>query len=264
MRLARALGGIAAAALLVLTLTPAGEAATTQGATASPCKPLHVYAVRGTDEMYPYGTQISPIVDELNRQRPGQVSAQGNGYPALIWELSWDRPDLIHTYAESVRDGVRRMQSDLAALRSYCPDSNIAVIGYSQGSDVIRRALANQVPDPRIRVQLLADPDFDSGDPYLPMVNEIRQKITSGPGISVGINHFFFDLFPENPIALGPIPQFPPGWNATSLCWRKDPACGGGLGGLPFRWGEDSAHLDYHLIAPQLAVDILKWSDSRR
>ncbi|PWW65392.1 cutinase family protein [Actinokineospora spheciospongiae] len=259
MKLVRALGGIAAAAILVLTLTPAGEAAPQAVA----CAPLHVYAVRGSEEVGPFGNQIGPVVDELARLRPGGVSAQGNSYPAVIWELSWGRPDLAHTYAESVRDGVRRMQSDLAALRANCPGSDVAVIGYSQGSDVIRRTLASQKPDPRIRVHLLADPNFDSEDPFLPMVNDIREAITSRTGISLGINHFFFDDIPENPFALGPIPLFPPGWNAISLCWRKDPACGGGLGGLPFRWGDDGAHVDYHLMAPQLAREILAWSDSR-
>ncbi|WP_424184352.1 cutinase family protein [Actinokineospora sp. G85] len=256
MRLAKAFGAALAAGALLFTITPSGTAAP-QGTL---CKPLHVYAVRGSEEVGPYGRQIAPVVDELRRLRPGLVSAQGNGYPAVVWELSWGRPDLVHTYAESVRDGVRRMRSDLAALKSYCPRSKIAVIGYSQGSDVVRRALADEAPDPRVRVQLLADPNFTSDDPNLPMVNEAHQIIDRVTGLALGINHLYFGFFPENPIALGKIPAFPRGWSALSVCWRKDPACGGGLGGLPFRWGDGGAHTEYHQLASELAGDILWWS----
>ncbi|OLR90102.1 cutinase family protein [Actinokineospora bangkokensis] len=260
MRIVRGLAALAAAVAVVLTVSPSGDAAPT----GTFCKALHVYAVRGSEEAGPYGSQIGPLVAELQRQRPGEVSAQGNGYPAVVWELSWGRPDLVHTYAESVRDGVNRMLSDLGALRSYCPNSTIAIVGYSQGSDVVRRALQNQRPDPRMRVLLLADPDFTSEDRYLPMFNDVGEGLSNLVFPTFGINHLYFGLFPENPIALSKIPPFPPGWTASSLCWRKDPACGGGQGGLPFRWGPDGAHTDYHLAAPALARDILRWSDGVR
>ncbi|WP_175482928.1 cutinase family protein [Actinokineospora iranica] len=254
------LRAIALAAVLAacFLLAPQAEA------TPSRCLPLHVYAVRGTGETGPLGTQISAIVDALRAQRPSGVSAQGNQYPAVLFDTGLFVIGKPWWYVLSVRDGVRRMHDDLAALRTDCPASDVVVIGYSQGADVVRRALATE-PAPahnRYRVLLLGDPNLNSAETTIRMVNDLEDLIDTLPSISLGFNHFFFDQHPEGPFTLGPVPPFPPGWPAESLCWRKDPACGGGEGGLPFEWRVNGAHEQYRTRAAEFATAFLTWSDT--
>lgn len=80
----------------------------------------------------------------------------GKDYAAFYIEY----PAHMASYEDAVEAGVDNTQSVMQAIRAECPDTQFAIVGYSEGADVARRAameIGNQTPN--------ADGSYDIIDP---------------------------------------------------------------------------------------------------
>jgi hypothetical protein len=132
------------------------------------CPQLIFYGVRGSGEAFDdstlgLGAPLYSVYSDLVpafQGGTGVVGAVANGYPAVSvpWKLA--------RYTSSVSDGVASILADLPALHASCPNSYFVVAGYSQGADVVRRALPNLDPSRNriMTVKLFGDPNWRPGE----------------------------------------------------------------------------------------------------
>jgi cutinase len=108
----------------------------------------------------------------LRHLRPGTtVRIDGVPFPA--------RSGGDATYAEDVRTGVRLVRDRLAVLAQGCPASRVALVGYSQGAEVVHRsAVATTDPAQLAAVVLIGDPVRNPEDHV--------QTLVPGPGVLSG------------------------------------------------------------------------------
>jgi hypothetical protein len=143
------------------------------------CPELIVYGTRGTNENDAanlkttawIGPTLWPVYSELSKVfGTGVIGLAGNGYPAV--NLDWALDSGGANYANAVNSGVKYAVADLTYLHTICPHAGIAALGYSQGADVVRRAVAQLwaalTPAQQARgdlswvtAVLLGDPNFD-------------------------------------------------------------------------------------------------------
>jgi hypothetical protein len=270
-RRARARRLLAAAALAAttaataVTATGGGPAAAASSAAASssaavtdyiegPCPSIIVYGSRGSDQPGPgqdpkpgqperhgLGLAIWEIYAALAATRPtGDVTYVANPYPAVD-----PLADLAHleNYVDSVNAGVAELQAAVPAIALECPAAKIAVIGYSQGADVTRRAvhgLSN--PSGRIKVFQLADPHFDADEATVEYTGNYDPVWT-------GLARNLADLG-----VLTPAPAFRAEWNVESWCHGADIVC-------QYPAGTIDTHVNYHdLDAEAVAWRIAHWA----
>jgi len=108
------------------------------GALASPmqlfqrqsCPPVHVFGARETTASPGFGS-AGAVVDSILSAVSGATS-EAIDYPA-----SGDSPP----YAESVTTGVSAICSQVGAFAQQCPDTQLVVVGYSQGGEIFDDAL---------------------------------------------------------------------------------------------------------------------------
>jgi hypothetical protein len=149
-------------ALAISLLIPA------QIAGVSECEDAHIIGVRGSGQSN-YGEQVGTVVTDTVRsisQTGRTVAGHALDYPAISISDSFGLVLLNGDYDRSVKAGVDSLLSDLDALREECPLTQIVLIGYSQGSQVIKTAMEGRSPVDRIAsVVLLADPTRETTQP---------------------------------------------------------------------------------------------------
>lgn len=98
-----------------------------------PCRPILTLFARGTYELGNIGAQIgAPLFAALDALLPGQTGMQGvQPYPALV---------AGYLLAGSAI-GAESLRTMLQTTAKRCPNTKIVVGGYSQGAQVVHRAL---------------------------------------------------------------------------------------------------------------------------
>lgn len=148
---------MAVLALIVALLVPVPGSTT--------CPDVHVIGVRGSGQPAGFGSQVAPVVESIVET----VDASGRAttsealeYPAISVSDSLGLVLLTGEYASSVLAGVDALDDRLADIASGCPSTEIVLVGYSQGAQVIKQALADSLPVHRLAgIVLLADPTRD-------------------------------------------------------------------------------------------------------
>jgi hypothetical protein len=212
------------------------------------CPQLYLYGVRGTGEPAGLGLPIGALASELEARMPGQVQAVASTYPASGIDVLQG----FVQYKASVQAGRQLLNAELDRFASECPDADVAVVGYSQGADVVRRGLVDRGNAAGYKVILLGDPNMKASETTIRVVDENRNPVQSSRS---GIAY----LAP----ALAPVPGFPADGDAVaddlSVCRVDDPICGNSI--IP-NWDlANGPHNSYHLDAPWLAQDIADWSN---
>jgi Cutinase len=245
--------GLALVAGALLFPARADAAPAAGGAQADPadCPSLYLHGVRGTGEPAGLGLPIGAIADELDELLPGEVEARANAYPASGIDLLQG----LVQYKASVQQGRSNLVADLQAMESACPDADVAIVGYSQGADVVRRGLIDHGSAAGYKVVLLGDPNLKGTETTIEMVDENGNPVPTGRS---GVAHLPVSM------PLWPIPAFPADGDTmdddVSVCRVNDPICGNGV--IP-NWDlANGPHNSYHLDAPELAADIAAWSTS--
>lgn len=210
------------------------------------CAPLYLYGLRGSGETPGLGAPIGAIADAVTASRPGQVATRASAYPASPFDYNPLDPNKLTKYKASLTEGVRLFPQDLAWFADNCPGSDVAIVGYSQGADVVRRALHTGItPSSRYNVILLGDPNLNGDETTISMADEDHVPVDRSV-------RGFSQLFTE----LAPVPAFAPGWTASSVCRKGDPICR--TVGNP---DPNGPHTQYALGAADIARTILDWSD---
>jgi cutinase len=227
----------------VTALAPAGASAGAGPA----CPRLYLYGVRGTGEAPGLGLPVGALATELEARMPGEVQAVASTYPASGVDVLQG----FVQYKASVQAGRQLLNAELDRFASECPDADVAVVGYSQGADVVRRGLVDRGSAAGYKVVLLGDPNMRASETTIRAVDENRNPVPSGRS---GVAY----LAPP----LAPVPGFPSDGDAEaddlSVCRVDDPICGNAL--IP-NWDlSNGPHNSYHLDASWLAQDIADWS----
>ena len=212
------------------------------------CPDLYLYGVRGTGEAPGLGLPIGALAAEVEARVDGDVQAVASTYPASGVDILQG----LVQYKASVQAGRQLLNADLDRFARECPGADVAVVGYSQGADVVRRGLVDRGSAAGYKVVLLGDPNMKASETTIRVVEESRNPVPSGRS---GVAY----LAPP----LAPIPGFPPDGDAVaddlSVCRVDDPICGNGV--IP-NWDLSSGpHNSYHHDATWLAQDIADWSN---
>jgi hypothetical protein len=172
-----------ASTMLAATAVP-GSAAPSHWAASQGCPAVFVVGARGSgetrapgglDAAHGFGTRASGVLGAigdlfaLHGIRWAPVSVD---YPAIgVDDAARGLLDARSaTYGASVSAGVAALTDLVASTREACPDSILVLVGYSQGAEVIRRALVGGDIAEGGNVAasiLIADPRFDAGDASL-------------------------------------------------------------------------------------------------
>jgi Cutinase len=146
---------IVAVLLVLLTpVTPAGGA----------CPDTSIIGARGSGQSG-YGDQVGGVVEAAMTSLATlgrSVTADALDYPAISITDSFGLALFNGDYERSVEAGVEALEASLSDIATRCPATEVVLVGYSQGSQVIKLAL--QGVDPRLRIGgviLLADPMRD-------------------------------------------------------------------------------------------------------
>jgi hypothetical protein len=209
------------------------------------CPGIILYGVRGTNDTSFKGDNVGAVVGavyyELQRVLP-DVGMANTVYPAVGLDAK-TVTTLGRNYGDSVTLGVQEAVSDLRALHADCATSQLALVGYSQGADVLRRALAQlyasgDVPEGSSiqsafhidGAYFLGDPNFQQGETvqqsggYYQGSRGLRPNSSTTLGAKTG---------------LGPQPNMPPMW-WVEVCHMNDIICQG-----TGHHSGPSAHLNY-------------------
>ncbi|KAK3046310.1 hypothetical protein LTR09_012183 [Extremus antarcticus] len=122
------------------------------------CPSIHIFGARETTASPGYGS-AGQLVDAIISANPGATS-EAIDYPA-----SGDNP----WYAESRETGVSAVNSQVAAFASQCPDTQLVVVGYSQGGEIFNLALCqgSSISSYNIKAAIFfGAPTFNAGASY--------------------------------------------------------------------------------------------------
>ncbi|MFT7023836.1 MAG: hypothetical protein ACJA07_002939 [Rhodococcus sp. (in: high G+C Gram-positive bacteria)] len=241
------LGALAVGAAVLTTNTISTSDSDVELASTSTCYDMVTVSVGGrndtpTDQTkmltLPDGTRLpaaladdfdSPWVDRII-DAPGGAVGQGS-YAAVYVEYPAD----MASYENAVTTGVTNTNTVINAISTACPDTRFAIVGYSEGADVTRRAameIGNQTagadgkyaivdPNSVVGVVILADAGRGAGDnPF--------------PGSASGTNPDGFDPKYQNstsgPAGAGALPGTAGGFGrldgrVASFCSEGDLTC---------------------------------------
>jgi acetylxylan esterase len=134
-QVSQAVISVVAVVLLAATVTGCSAAATTGAADdlSEPCASVYVIVARATNEPAGEG-HMADLVAQIKRSTRQAITDVAVDYPAVAETMSG--------YADSSSQGaaaVRRMLIDEVAR---CPTQKIAMLGYSQGAQIIGDAIA--------------------------------------------------------------------------------------------------------------------------
>jgi pimeloyl-ACP methyl ester carboxylesterase len=129
------------------------------------CADLQVIGIRGSGQPAGYGAQVGPVVEAVERVASAtgrSVDSVALEYPALSLADSFGLALFTGEYDASVRAGADALVAEIGDIATACPGTRFVLVGYSQGAQVIKAALADAPPTERIGgVVLLADPTRD-------------------------------------------------------------------------------------------------------
>ena len=129
------------------------------------CADVYVIGARGSGQPDGFGPQAGPVVDSIEASLQGRgltVESAPLDYPAISVSDSFGLVLLTGDYARSVRAGVIELIAEMTRVARECPESDLVLVGYSQGAQVIKVALEELPPIHRISgIVLLADPTRD-------------------------------------------------------------------------------------------------------
>ncbi|HEY9311994.1 cutinase family protein [Williamsia sp.] len=194
------------AATMAMGVVPALVQSNASARPISDCPDLHVVAVPGTLDSSvnrdPHDQRgiLAPVIADAQRDAPpGSMQTTYVPYPADFGYTSNGTP-----YAQSVDAGVTATEAQIAQINRRCgPDTEIAIVGYSQGAQIANRVAVNigagkgPVPASQVRgVYLISDPNRSVGADLVP----------GAPGLSAPLN------------------------GAWTTAPRSDAALGGGMG----------------------------------
>jgi cutinase len=129
------------------------------------CSDVHVIGARGSGQQAGYGEQVAPVVEAITLSMAGRglsVASSSLEYPAISVSDSFGLVLINGRYDASVHAGVTALRATIGRLAGECPTTDVVLVGYSQGAQVIKTALEGSQPGYRISgVVLLADPTRD-------------------------------------------------------------------------------------------------------
>jgi hypothetical protein len=125
------------------------------------CPSVEIVGVRGSGQIG-YGEQVQPVVEALHTALVANgrtVESSPLEYTAISVSDSFGFVLLNGEYDRSVTDGVSALRSTLDAIASTCRTTDIVLVAYSQGAQVVKVALEESAPIHRVAsIVLLADP----------------------------------------------------------------------------------------------------------
>ena len=129
------------------------------------CSDVALIGVSGSGQTG-YGEQVKGVVDRVTDEGESlgmSVVAKPLEYPAVSISDNFGLALFNGDYNRSVSIGAANLIDALDELGRDCPRTQVVVIGYSQGAQVIKTAMADRAPVDRLAgVVLLADPSRDT------------------------------------------------------------------------------------------------------
>jgi hypothetical protein len=224
----------AAAAPQDLDRTPVSPTPVANVGHSAACTPITVYVSRGSSEndtsdgakyVNGVGEEMTPFVNSFRALYPaGTVTVTANvnpGYPAV--GITFDPPFPVGGYVPSVAAGADQGAADLTAIRTACPSTRLVVVGYSEGAEVARRAVARVTPPPagQAVTLLFGDVWWKAGEAGVRYVGDVSSN-ENGLIREVAAGHV---AIVNDGATIPPLPALPAGWNTISYCHGGDPAC---------------------------------------
>ena len=161
-RVRSALTGVMGAVLLLAAVLVAGPAHASLPGGGSCAKVILVIA-RGTSEPAGRG-RLGTLASSIDASTSASVATYSVSYPATA---------AFPAYWDSVTAGEKSLRSLLGSLHSGCPSATFALLGYSQGAQVIGNVLdvqgtqlSSSVASAVKAVVFYGDPTFVSGETY--------------------------------------------------------------------------------------------------
>ncbi len=125
------------------------------------CADVAIVGVRGSGQEG-FGDQVGSVVEAASEElwESGRsVTEIALEYPAVSIADSFGLALFNGDYQRSVDDGAAALIAQLDDVRTACPSSAVVLVGYSQGSHIIKLAMLDRPPvDRLVSVVLLADP----------------------------------------------------------------------------------------------------------
>jgi hypothetical protein len=218
MRTALAITAMAVTVAAGMAIAPLTFAAQAPGGA---CPDLEIIGARATTERPGLGVLLTPLAERITRKLPQAVRTTAVDYPASF------------NYQPSVQEGVTALAADLQRTAATCASTRFALLGYSQGANVVGDALAGrgraapavpkQLADRVDAVVLFGDPTFTAGEKFNVTDGTRSGIFTRGAGR--------LDAFAAR---------------TQSFCNRNDRFCQGGT--------SVAAHLDYAKFLDQAAA----------
>jgi hypothetical protein len=152
-------------------------AARASAGTAPDCRQVKLVGVRGSGDT---SSSLGVIATALSGRLAAKANSAGVGYaaygiPYTAVGIAWYKLTNIQVpqYRLSVRDGRKKLYAFLHAQAQSCPHEKLAVVGYSQGAqvvgDIFSKGLGRLTSSELahvVAVLLVADPRFNSKEPY--------------------------------------------------------------------------------------------------
>lgn len=134
---------------------------------AAACPGVHVFGARETTASPGYGSSAS-VVNSIVSAHSGATS-EAISYPACGGQSSCGGV----SYANSVSQGTSAVISAVSAFAKKCPSTELVLVGYSQGSEIIDAALCGaggaggSLSSYNIKASIwMGNPRFKAGAPY--------------------------------------------------------------------------------------------------
>ena len=146
---------------VVLTLLAALLA---PGAPVAGCPDVAIVGIAGSGQEG-YGPQVEGVVEAITAASAAEglaIDAVALDYPAVSVSDSFGLALFNGAYDESVATGVGMLTAVLDEISQACPPTEVVLVGYSQGAEVIKRTFEGVGVPYRVgSVVLLADPTRD-------------------------------------------------------------------------------------------------------